>query len=150
MISFTKPLFFANTSFLSCFNLILISSSDISVRGNAFTLQRKSWIIFSPSWNWGRRKRKQKMFRLQAGFFQIPQRYKVLFITRNFLQAKNMVIFALAIMFLTPEQSSYTGIRRSFSFQPMSKKHQLISRNTIFNIKSSRMCSTLNFSVQSH
>lgn len=37
MISFTKPLFFANTSALSCFSLVLMSSSDISVRGSAFT-----------------------------------------------------------------------------------------------------------------
>lgn len=44
-------------------------------------------------------KKTEKVFRLQAGIFQIPYRYKVLFISRNSVQAKIVVIFVLATKF---------------------------------------------------
>lgn len=135
MISFTKLLFFANTSFLSCFSLILMSSSDISVRGNAFTWQRKSWIIFSPSWKGGRRKRKQKgCLDCEQDFSKFPKDTKYYSSPETFCRQKPELFLHL----LSRSQHQNNPVMLvSRVLSPFNLWAKTISRNTVFNIESS-------------
>lgn len=125
-----------------------MSSSDISVRGNAFTWQRKFWIIFSPSWN-GEKRRKRK----QQGCLDCKQEFSK-FPTKHCSSAETRCrqkswLF-LSFLSSSKHQNKPLMLVPGVLFQSMSKKHQLISIKTVFNILISCKCSTFNSSVQPH
>lgn len=147
MIAFTKLLFFASTWFLISFSLILRSSSDISVRGNAFTWQRKSWIIFSPFWNGRRRRRKQNgCLDPKQNFSKFPRETNHYSSAETYCRQNLWLPLHLLLHSPEPRPPVYTVIS-SLPFQSMSKRHQLIRKNAILNTESSWTCSTLNSSV---
>lgn len=127
-----------------------MSSSDISVRGNAFTWQRKSWIIFSPSWN-GEKRRKTKQKRCldyKQEFSKFP--IDIEYCSSAETQCRQKSRLFLSLLSSSEHQNKPLMLVPKVLFQCMSKEHHLISINTVFNTEISCKCSTFNSSMQPH